>query len=767
MVRRLIIYLLLTMFAVSCTRDPNVLKRKYVESGNKYFDNGKYKEASLMYRKALQKDMRFGEAYYRLALADLKLGLFQEAVRALRRATELDPGNSDAYAILADLYLTAFVSNPDRSKGILDEVALLSKGLLDRDPNSFQGLRLAGYLALVSKDIPGAIEKFTKANEVKPLEPNVVLPMAQALSASGKFPEAEQLARQLIAKHKNFGPIYDLLYIEYTRRSRPADAEAIMKDKVAANPTEANYRLQLAAHYFGSKRRPEMLSTLQMVLADTKQWPNARAYVGDFYFRLGEFDNAIEQYQAGAKENQKDKALYQKKIVETLARQRKMGEAAQVVEAILKDDPKDVDALAMRASLSLQTGNRTQLQSAINDLQMAVTRAPQNPVLRFNIGRAYLAKGELDQARQQFREAVKLRADYLPPQIALASMEIQRGDFAKALQAADDILKVDPNNLVGRLIHANAQSGLGDRQKARAEVLEILKNNPKLAEARLQLAMLDFQTKDYKAAEQAFRELYEGTPPDSRGLMGLLEVFLAQGRGEQAVQLIQSEIGKQPDRADFQYALANTAVRAGKYDLAVNTYSKLIGQNPNRADLMLQLGETYRFKGDNDSAIKAFKKAKDLAPNNPAPLMQLALMFERSGKQLESRPVYEQILKIEPDNAIALNNLAYILAESGADLDLALTYAQRAKSKLPQEVNIADTLGWIYIKKNLSDSAIGIFRDLVNGHPENSTFRYHLGMALYQKGDKPGARKELQTALTKKPSKEEEGKIKDLLGKIG
>ena len=47
----------------ACSRDPNVVKRKFVESGNKYFQNGKYREASIMYRTALRKDPRFGEAY--------------------------------------------------------------------------------------------------------------------------------------------------------------------------------------------------------------------------------------------------------------------------------------------------------------------------------------------------------------------------------------------------------------------------------------------------------------------------------------------------------------------------------------------------------------------------------------------------------------------------------------------------------------------------------------------------------------------------------
>jgi hypothetical protein len=38
-------------------------------------------------------------------------------------------------------------------------------------------------------------------------------------------------------------------------------------------------------------------------------------------------------------------------------------------------------------------------------------------------------------------------------------------------------------------------------------------------------------------------------------------------------------------------------------------------------------------------------------------------------------------------------------------------------------------------------------------------------MALLEKGDKKGARKELETALASHPSREEEAKIKELVGK--
>src|SRR5665213_4002737 len=105
--RKLLVLLLFTFFIASCSRDPKVQAQRYVENGNKFFEKGKYKEASIMYRRALQKDLRFGEAYYRLALTEIQLASYGDAVRSLRRAVKLQPNNADASVKLADIYMVA------------------------------------------------------------------------------------------------------------------------------------------------------------------------------------------------------------------------------------------------------------------------------------------------------------------------------------------------------------------------------------------------------------------------------------------------------------------------------------------------------------------------------------------------------------------------------------------------------------------------------------------------------------------------------------
>ena len=80
---RLALVVIALLSFAACNRDPNVAKVRYLENGNKYFEKAKYKEAAIMYRNALQKDLRFGPAHYKLALTELKLGRLPQAVAEL------------------------------------------------------------------------------------------------------------------------------------------------------------------------------------------------------------------------------------------------------------------------------------------------------------------------------------------------------------------------------------------------------------------------------------------------------------------------------------------------------------------------------------------------------------------------------------------------------------------------------------------------------------------------------------------------------------
>jgi tetratricopeptide (TPR) repeat protein len=757
---------LVLLLAASCTRDPKVEAQRQLENANKFFAKGKYREASIMYRRALQKDLRFGEAYYRLALTEIKLGNYGEALKWLRRAVELQPTNTDAITKLADLYLQGAMTVATQRSFLIGEVKDLSDKLLKLNPDSYDGHRLKGQVLLLSRDAPGAIAEFEKANKASPNQAALVLVYFTALVYNNQFPEAEKLAQEFIDKNKTDSRMYDLLYVQYARQNNVPAAEALLKLKVANNPTQSKYLIQLAGHYFFVNKRPEMEAVIKE-LSDEKKFPEGHLMAGDFYyFRLRDLENARAQFEAGIKAFPKDKATYQKRLVELYATSGKNQQANDMLKEVLKDNPKDNDAIAMRAALMLTTGNRDQINLAANDLQALVTKSPTNHLYHFNLARALIAKGDIDGAKLQLEEAIKIRSDFTAARVMLGRLYGAKGDPARSLKEAEGVIAIDRNNLQAHLMRSNALLTLGDKDKARQELAAITKAYPQNLEARYQTGFLAFQDKDYKKSEQIYGDLFRANPKDARGLAGETESLAAQNRLGDAIKETQLAIEKEPQRQDLKQVLAKFYVRSERYNDAIAIYQNLLTQDPRSQSLLWQLGETQRRKGDLNAAIDTFRRCSQSAPSDTSCLTQLGMIYEGTGKTDQSKPIWEQILKIQPDHALALNNLAFSKAQDGVDLDQALTMSQKARQQMPNNPSVSDTLGWIYVKKNLSDDAVRIFKDLTTQVPDSPTFHYHYGVALLQKGDKPSAKKELMIALADKPSTGEEAKIKELLQKI-
>jgi tetratricopeptide (TPR) repeat protein len=784
---RLILLLPLFVALAACTRDPKEVAKKYVASGNNYYDKGQYKEASIMYRRALQKNMLSAQAHYRLGLVELKQTLLGEALRSFRRATDIDSdpkkqdtdskldaaARIDAFAKMGQIELFGYMSDPIVYKTLLLDLKDAVDKITKIDPKAYEGLRLSAHLALAEKDVARAIQRFREADQVKPDQPDLLYALVQALYLNKQPEEAEATAKHLIAKHKDYAPPYDILYVNYATTNRPADAERILKEKVANNPKNSRYLMELATHFFATNNKDEMNATIARLTSDPKNIPDGHKTAGEFFTRINDLDRALREYQAGEKSDPKDQFTYAKHEVEILARMGKIGDAAKLVGQLVNDHPKDTETVSMHAALLVQSKDPKQVQKAIDELTPMVSTTPQNQygalqVLHFNLARAYMAKGDsasFEQARLQLQEALKIkgRGEYLPAKLLLTELLLAKGEAATGLKMADEIIDKVPNNLSAHLMRSLALAGVGDVAQARKELAVILHNSPNNRDALYQLANIEFTEKHYKEAQAVFDLLVKAKDP--RGLQGVVNCKVRLEDFGGAIQLMQDQIKQEPGRADYRRVVAEIETEAKRFDDAIGEYRILIQKDPSAFNYT-RLGDIQRRAGRLDDCIASFEKARELAPREPLPILQLGMIYDLSGRGDDARKAYEEVLKIQPDNPEALNNLAYSKADQGVDLDQALTYAERARTKVPDSLDISDTIGLIYLRKNLIDDSVRVLGDVVSRAPTNATFHLHYAMALYQKGDKPAAKKELDLAVRNGPSEKEKLRIQELRLKL-
>jgi predicted Zn-dependent protease len=751
----------LWLLVAGCTRSPDY----YVERGNKLYASGKLGDAALEYRKALQKDVKFGEAHYRLGLTYIGQKNFRDAYDSLRRAVELMPAREDAKVQLANVCLEEYLYNR-RVDVLYGQVEKISNELLAKNANSFDGLRLKGTLALSDKRVEDALHYLQKANQVKPMDPDVIVALSQALILDKQFAAGEKLALEMIQKDKTFGPIYDVLYRQYIGANRPGDAERILKEKVDNNPTQSGYVLQLAEYYAAAQKLSESTAALQRLLNSHKDFPDAHMLVGDFYGRMGKWEQASAQYQEGAHSNPKEALRYAKRMVTALLAEGKKAEAGPVVDAILKDHPKDEEARAVKATLLLDGGKPENLDAALAEFQALVKEKPEDPALWFNLGRAQAVKGDANGARGSFSEAIRQRSNYLPPRFAQAVLSLKQEKPDEVLRYTNEILAIDPNNAEALLLRATGLNQMGKYNEARSQLVRLQKEFPRAQQVQVQLGVSALGEKKFKEAEEIFGKLHQTGPDDMKFATGLVETYFAESQVEKALQFLQDALKKSPDSVPIRMLLASTAARAGNYDLAISEYQKLLSNNPKSAGVYLRLGSIYGRKGDLKNAIVMFEQARQLAPKDPTAAAVLGNTLITAGRAGEARTEFEHALTLRPDDPYVQNALAYVLTETGGDLDEAQRLAERAIHKVPDQSNFADTLGWIYLKKKMNDSALAIFRKVVQQESGNPTFRYHLAMVLFEMGNKQGAKSELNEAQARKPSPDQAQKITELMAKL-
>lgn len=751
------IVLLVTLWACAS-------KESYLEKGNRYFDEGKYADASINYRNAIQKDPRFGEAYYRLGLTAIKQDSAGDAYSSLLQANTLLPNNAEVQERLGEVTLAIYLKDPTQS--LHTQIARLADSLLSKDPNSFEGLRLKGYLASTDQKLAEAITYFRKALRVNPADPSLITALVQVLFRNDQSKEAENLALDLIAQQKTYGPVYDALYHFYADTNRMADAEKILRSKVDNNPDKSDYILELALFYSALSRPKDVDTTLLRLSSDSQRFPQGKLQVGDFYTNIRHFQQAARAYREALGGNPKPDhpLMIQKKLTNALLQLGQTGEASHLVDEILKAEPQDTEARRLQSTLWLDSGNPAEVDRALSQLRTLSIQEPNDPAIWFEMGRAYGLKGNRDEARAQFRKAMEMRADFLEPRYELAQLALSERRPADALNQASQILAVRPNDLRGRLLHATAEAETGNRKDARTELAQLVKDSPDDTDAELELGSLALSERNFKEASAIFEKLRPSGDP--RAIAGLARTLSAQNQFKAALDILNTARQKSPDSPVILEQVARISALAGNYDAAITDYRKLIAAAPGSLQERLNLGEVYELKGDYPDAIAAYREAAHVVPDDPLPALALAGALANNGQVKEAKAQYGNIIRSHPDNAVALNNLASLLSDSGGDLDEALRLAKRALEKVPGQPSFYDTVGYIYLKKGMRDSALQTFGTLVQKYPGFSTFHYHLGITLLEKGDKAGARKELQAALADHPSHQEEAKIKEAVSKI-
>jgi len=313
------------------------------------------------------------------------------------------------------------------------------------------------------------------------------------------------------------------------------------------------YRIQrvvgVAAHEYGPSRAPVIVALSLAVagLVLSVNWARAQSqppgnYLieGDTLLRSGATELALQKYMEGVAADPGNRATLQKRCIEAYMRMGKKAEAADVNAQLLKEHPDDMDGLAFAATILLDQGN---IAAAIAQLRQVLERAPDNPVAHFDLGRAYIAQGDLVSARREIEEAIALRPDFIRARQALERLSPGTGGGVNE----DDLARLQsesakaPDRLDLLQSMGNAAVRAGKYDLAIYAFQKLLDRTDQASEARgelyLKLGDVYLRKGDSPAAIQALQKARELSPNNRLVFGPLLTLLEATGRHAEANQL--------------------------------------------------------------------------------------------------------------------------------------------------------------------------------------------------------------------------------------
>jgi len=755
--RSLLVCLLASAVLTSCTRDPNLRKQKYFESGQRYFAEGKYHEAAIQYSNATQIDPRFAQAHYELSRTYLKLADTNRAFEELTRTVELAPDNYTAHVDLANL-LVSF-RNPDGSAN--DDSFNQAKTHLDllreKQPNSPDTHEAwANYYGGMN-NLPAAIQEAQQAIALDPSrsESYLVLALLQ-LRANLTDPAESNFKKAVSADPKALNAQLALGGF-YQSRNRLPEAEQQFRHAIDLDPKNPGPRIALVRLLMQEGKASEVEPFLRQTKHDLPDNSEGYRMLGDFYFATGDLDKAAAEYGSLYSDHPND-PLVRKNYIQILILKNRLDEAAKLNNAILKSSPRDTDGLIYKGEIQMHQNDAA---GAVDSLQNALKNDPDNAIAHYQLGLAYDQQRNDAQAEPQWREAARLRPDLTDAQRALAALALRRGDINSVLQTAQQIIAAQPYAADGYLFKGIADLARGRFADAQQDAEQAQQRAPQTPGPYIQLGNVHLAQKKFAEAESYYQQALEKDPSSGDGLSGLMNSYFAEKQPEKAIAAANAQIAKSPNNSNF-YDLLGTALFNGRKDLpgADAALHKAIDLDKNNTDALEKLGKVQVQEGSADQAIALYQKSIKDNPREVRFYILCGELYESKQQWDQAKTMYQQALSIAPDQPLASNNLAYVLLEQGGNIDLALSMAQTARRGMPDSPNAADTLGWAYYQKGVYQSAISQFQEAIRlteqrGMPDDAVVHYHLGLA-YQKANQNGlARQQLEKAVKLSPNNAE------------
>ena len=720
------------------------IERALIEFRNVFKLNGNHKEARLTYAR-LERERgnipaAFGQ-YLRLieqdpdnlegrrALAEMALetGDWEELERHGTAAAELAPDDLEIQSLNNTLAYSKAMQSGDVAATA--SAVKAARDLMQADPGLLNARRtLIDYLVR-SRDWDDALEEIDAALAIDPEMSGLYAVRLSILQELNRPGDVEAQLLQMAELFPGDEGVKQLLMQHYIDHDNLDAAEQLLRKEAALG--SGDYMPVQRLTVFLDQYRGPAVAIAEMDKVIAEGGPNTgrlTAMRAVLKFRAGDAETAISEMRALLKVAERSTTTREIEVefARLLFQADKPAEARALIEAMLVEDPTQVDALKFKAAWMIEedlTGD------AIVLLRSALSQAPRDPQLMTLMAQAHERNGDRALMGEMLALAVETSLNAAPESLRYARYLIAEGNQTVAERVLIDALRLSPQG--GELLAALGDLYLQTQDWPRLESVIRTINNLDDSGARamanqLKANMLSAQERTGDLTE-FLTQLADDPEFEVTAELALIRAELARGEVKSALDRLDQLLEENPDSLPLRFVKAHTLSKEGNSDEAETLYRAILEDHPDAAAVWAALHELQIEQGDSDAAQSVLDDALAKLPENPNLLMMQAAEYERAGQMDEAIGVYEKLYAIDSRSLVVANNLASLLTTHRTDdesLERAYALARRLKdTRVPA---YQDTYGWVAYRLGNHDDALRYLKSAADALPQEPLVFYHL-----------------------------------------
>lgn len=388
-----------------------------------------------------------------------------------------------------------------------------------------------------------------------------------------------------------------------------------------------------------------------------------------------------------------------------------IAEAEAVLKQVLAVAPEDYQSLLLSATVA---NRQLQFEQSVETLESLVKRYPNRIAVLAMLADAYLADFRPKEARLIIQRLIDRAEPDQREGIAARLVETYRtfGEYEAGIEFVDEKLKVNP--IDARFIAEKLSLlVLAERCEEALDVAaKLLEKNDAAESLRRQYLGVAWECRQYRAAEEKLRAWMNAASHKAQIVDWLIETLVLDGRGDEALKLIDEQPAGELSAAHLQRYWRGKAEEArGKRDLAIKEFTALLRERtePNiRSMVISELFDIYSRAGRADDALALVDDfVRDLGPDD-AHVLKLRLrrqILQSAGREAEYTLVLEQLYALDPQAPGMNNDLGYTWVDQNMHVEKAMSMIRMAVAADPLNAAYIDSLGWAHYKLGQFDEA--------------------------------------------------------------